>query len=381
MRRTTVVMAAVLNGARSLAPPPKITLDAAMACAAPLPAGAPRLVMGSKSASRRALLEAMGCEGFDTRVADIDEFAIGDRRGDPAALVTAVAAAKCDALLERHFAAETDDDVVLVTGDQVVTFDGKIREKPRDLAEAKAFAQSYSGAACGTVGCVITHDVARNERRVAVHEATVNFSEFPDGLVDAILAADGEIVLACAGGLMVEHPLLQPHVARVDGGVDSLMGLSTPVLARQLEDVVAARAAAAEAHPLVYPDLGPVLGRPSISRGRWAVIGDVTNERKVAHTIFERIALEAADAEPVSPYAEGVASSVTDLPGPVDVANVVVSPKIGAAEIAALAARGVRYAFLQPGADAANVILAARKHGVVVQRGCVLVNAWPPKDK
>ena len=80
-------------------------------------------------------------------------------------------------------------------------------------------------------------------------------------------------------------------------------------------------------------------------------------------------------------YAEGVASSVTDLPGPVDVANVVVSPKIGAAEIAALAARGVRYAFLQPGADAANVVLAARKHGVVVQRGCVLVNAWPPKDK
>ena len=116
MRRTTVVMAAVLNGARSLAPPPKITLDAAMACAAPLPAGAPRLVMGSKSASRRALLQAMGCGAFDTRVADIDEYAIGDRRGDPAALVTAVAAAKCDALLERHFAAETDDDVVLVTG-------------------------------------------------------------------------------------------------------------------------------------------------------------------------------------------------------------------------------------------------------------------------
>ena len=113
---------------------------------------------------------------------------------------------------------------------------------------------------CLVTAQVITHDVARNERRVAVHEATVNFSEFPDGLVDAILAADGEIVLACAGGLMVEHPLLQPHVARVDGGVDSLMGLSTPVLARQLEDVVAARAAAAEAHPLVYPDLGPVLG-------------------------------------------------------------------------------------------------------------------------
>ena len=59
------------------------------------------------------------------------------------------------------------------------------------------------------------------------------------------------------------------------------------------------------------------------------------------------------------------------------VANIVVSPKIGEKEIVALADRGVRYAFLQPGADAANVVMAARRCGVTVQRGCVLVNGWP----
>ena len=32
-------------------------------------------------------------------------------------------------------------------------------------------------------------------------------------LVDDILASDdGPVVLQCAGGLMVEHPLLRPHV-------------------------------------------------------------------------------------------------------------------------------------------------------------------------
>ena len=117
MRRRIALMAALsTRGAGALAPPPEITLDAARNCAAPMPAATPRIIMGSKSASRRALLEAMGCASFETRVADVDEDAIGDRGGDPGTLVRAIAAAKCDALLERHFATEGDDDAVLVCG-------------------------------------------------------------------------------------------------------------------------------------------------------------------------------------------------------------------------------------------------------------------------
>ena len=75
------------------------------------------------------------------------------------------------------------------------------------------------------MGCVITHDILHGTRRVDVHEATVSFGEFPPTLVDDILASDdGPVVLQCAGGLMVEHPLLQPHVRGVEGGVDSIMG-------------------------------------------------------------------------------------------------------------------------------------------------------------
>ena len=214
MHRRIALMAALsTRSAGALAPPPELTLDAARKCAAQMPAATPRLIMGSKSASRRALLEAMGGAAFETRVADVDEDAIGDRGGDPRALVSAIAGAKCDALLERHFATEGDDDAVRVCGDQVVTFEGRVREKPADLDEARRFARSYSGSSCSTVGCVITHDILHGTRRVDVHEATVSFGEFPPTLVDDILASDdGPVVLQCAGGLMVEHPLLQPHV-------------------------------------------------------------------------------------------------------------------------------------------------------------------------
>ena len=41
----------------------------------------------------------------------------------------------------------------------------------------------------------------------------MSFGDFPPTLVDDILASDdGPVVLQCAGGLMVEHPLLRPHV-------------------------------------------------------------------------------------------------------------------------------------------------------------------------
>ena len=70
MHRRLALMAALSTRSAALAPPPEITLDAARKCAAPMPADTPRIIMGSKSASRRALLEAMGGAAFETRVAD-----------------------------------------------------------------------------------------------------------------------------------------------------------------------------------------------------------------------------------------------------------------------------------------------------------------------
>ena len=68
--RLALMAALSTRGASALAPPPEITLDAARKCAAPMPAATPRIIIGSKSASRRALLEAMGGAAFETRVAD-----------------------------------------------------------------------------------------------------------------------------------------------------------------------------------------------------------------------------------------------------------------------------------------------------------------------
>ena len=66
----------------------------------------------------------------------------------------------------------------------------------------------------------------------AVDTTRVAFEPIPAASVDA-LVAEGECFY-CAGGLMVEHPLVAPHIASLEGGQDAVMGLSKATVERLL---------------------------------------------------------------------------------------------------------------------------------------------------
>jgi|EP01046_Picozoa_sp_COSAG06_P008772 septum formation protein len=226
--------------------PSRFTVDAAIAGALRL-ANPPPLLLGSQSASRRAILTASGAE-FKTLVPDIDEKAIGDRLQDqPAALVRAIAVAKSDALVARLGGGEHDASLpegllplspgtVLLTSDQVVTYQGTIREKPTDLAQAREFVQSYATAPCGTCGGYCLHDIDSGERVIADDSTSIVFQEdLPAEVVDAVVAT--EELMWCAGALMIEHPAWSPYIKEVVGGLDSVMGLNMTLIARMLEEL------------------------------------------------------------------------------------------------------------------------------------------------
>ena len=145
--------------------PSKFTVNAAASAVEKLtrPDGSepPEFILGSQSASRKVILKAAGAS-FSTMPPNIDEKAIGDRlTDDPRQLVQAIATAKADALVKMMAAKDPSGltqglGLVLLTSDQVVTYEGAIREKPADAAEARRFVDSYSSAPCGTVsGCAI----------------------------------------------------------------------------------------------------------------------------------------------------------------------------------------------------------------------------------
>ena len=244
---TTTAMEASTYGEHSVhsASGGQTDADAAVA-AAVARAGVP-VVLGSKSFTRKAILGEMGLP-YRVVVADIDERAI--RMDTPEALVSALANAKADAIVSRirdgtvsvsvdelrgdATDGRVDDDgtsndslskCLLITCDQVVVYDGAIREKPRDACEAKRFITSYGEKPVSTVGAVAVTDLVTGERfGPLVDRSTVRFDPIPQDVVDFLI--DEGTCLHCAGGLMVEHPKMVALAAETQGSADALMGLS-----------------------------------------------------------------------------------------------------------------------------------------------------------
>ena len=66
-------------------------------------------------------------------------------------------------------------------------------------------------------------DLATGLRSEGIDIATIHFSNIPEATAE-VLIEEGD-VMWCAGGLMIEHPLVQPYIVKMDGGEDSIMGL------------------------------------------------------------------------------------------------------------------------------------------------------------
>ncbi|WEK40816.1 MAG: Maf family protein [Candidatus Brevundimonas colombiensis] len=183
------------------------------------------LILASKSAARRAMLENAGV-AFNVRVAGVDEDAIKAVSGDldPAALAVRLAEAKALAV-SRY-----DADVWVLGSDQTLAFDGGLVSKARSLDEARdrlktmrgRSHQLHSGAALATRGQIVWSGVDTVEMRMR---------DFSDAFLDAYLAAEGAALLSCVGSYRLEGLGAQLFEG-VDGDYFTVLGLPLwPVLA------------------------------------------------------------------------------------------------------------------------------------------------------
>lgn len=208
------------------------------------------LILGSGSFTRKLILSEMGIN-FQVIKRPIHEQGIGDRKNDtPHDLVLTLAKAKADFLISEIQAGHCDDELpeqrthwIVLTGDQVVTHQGDILEKPESVDQAKEFCARYAISPPSTVGsCVLTH-LPSMQQVSGVDSATIVFrSSIADknekglDLIDRLLLDDAP-VLDCAGGLMVEHPFVREHLERIEGTEDSVMGLSKDLVMKLLKEL------------------------------------------------------------------------------------------------------------------------------------------------
>nr|XP_043636024.1 7-methyl-GTP pyrophosphatase isoform X2 [Erigeron canadensis] len=194
-----------------------------------------KIILGSSSIARRKILSEMGYE-FTLMSADIDEKAI--RTEKPEELVMALAKAKADAIVsklqtskdmtpsvliaadtaegnpKRHIVEDKDaEPTLLITCDQVVVYEGMIREKPESEEEARQFIKGYSGKHAATVSSVLVTNLKNGFTKGDFDKVEIHFHEIPDHVIDKLL--EEGLVLKVAGALIIEHPLIVPYVKDV----------------------------------------------------------------------------------------------------------------------------------------------------------------------
>jgi septum formation protein len=176
------------------------------------------LVLASRSAARRTLLEAAGVP-VEVRPADIDERSLetGVPSETPAAIAALLARQKALAVAGLHPAR------LVLGADQVLTLDAKLFSKPPDRAAARAQLRALSGR---------THElhaaIAFVSGATVVFEhvgtARLTMRSFSDRFLDAYLEAVGSAATASVGAYQIEGLGIQVF-ERVEGDYFTVLGL------------------------------------------------------------------------------------------------------------------------------------------------------------
>lgn len=109
-----------------------------------------------------------------------------------------------------------------------------------------------------------------------------------------------------------------------------------------------------------------------------AVIGASNDRQKFGNKAVRAFVRRGYTVFPINPHESSVEGlqalvSVEDVPGPLDIATFYVPPSVGLEVIAAVAAKGVREVWLNPGSESPALIARARALGLEPIVACSLI--------
>lgn len=183
------------------------------------------VILASGSQIRRQILDGAGVE-YNVQVSRLDEAAIKsamlEDKAPPRDIAEALAHAKAMKI-------SRDNQGLIIGADQVMVMDGKLYDKPKDMAEARARLLSMRGKPHYLIGAVV---ICENGQAVWRHmsKTTLHVREFSEKFLDEYLSAEGEGILQAVGAYKFEGRGAQLF-SKVEGDFFSILGLSLlPVL-------------------------------------------------------------------------------------------------------------------------------------------------------
>ena len=175
------------------------------------------LILASKSAARRAMLEAAGVS-VEALPADVDERALEGKSPGAAAHVAGMLARE-----KARAVAALRPDCLVVGADQTLALGAKRFSKPADRAAALAQLTELRGRTheLHSAVAVVRNDAVLFE---ASDTARLSMRSFSDEFLDAYLDETGAAATASVGGYQLEGRGVQLF-ERIDGDYFTILGL------------------------------------------------------------------------------------------------------------------------------------------------------------
>lgn len=183
---------------------------------------AQKLILGSASPRRKALLEAMGIP-FEVRSADIEESYPSGLQGHEITDYLALAKA-------RALGLSGEETTLVLTADTIVWFGGRVMEKPSDTAQARATLEQLSGAWHEVITSVC---FSQGPTRNLVHAITrVKFAPLEAQMISSYLQKGHPLDKAGAYGIQEWIGLV--GIEEVRGSYTNVVGLPTELVYKTL---------------------------------------------------------------------------------------------------------------------------------------------------
>ena len=101
--------------------------------------------------------------------------------------------------------------------------------------ECREYLHSYAKEPATTVSAVVVTNTRTGKQAHRIDIASQVFLPIPEDIISQVIAKGD--VLECAGGFMIDEPLLQPYLGERRGTAESIMGLPVHVLSDLFEQV------------------------------------------------------------------------------------------------------------------------------------------------
>jgi septum formation protein len=110
-----------------------------------------------------------------------------------------------------------------------------LREKPESEEQAREYLTSYGDRPAQTNTAVVVTNTQTKKQAEGLDIARVFFREIPSDVIDQLIA--GGLVMKTSGGFIIEHPLINPYIERIEGEESSITGLPLTLTNRLMREV------------------------------------------------------------------------------------------------------------------------------------------------